>query len=173
MKIIIAVLGVLMLSSCMKNNVEIYSKNHPQMDVKQFFNGKLKAWGIVQNWRGEVVNKFDVVMNGTWQGDTGKLEEDFNYYNGKTQKRIWTLKKISDSEIEGTASDIVGKAIGKTSGDALNFNYIMDIDVEGKTYRVKLDDWMWKMNDDVIINRSYIKKFGFTVAELTIFMQKQ
>ena len=29
------------------------------------------------------------------------------------------------------------------------------------------------MNDGVLINRSYLKKFGLTVAELTIFMQKQ
>jgi hypothetical protein len=32
---------------------------------------------------------------------------------------------------------------------------------------------MWAMNDGVVVNRSYLKKFGFTVAELTLFMQKQ
>jgi len=162
-----------MLSSCTKSNVEIYKSSTPKIDVKQFFNGKVKAWGIVQNWSGDVVNKFDVTMEGTWNGDVGKLEEDFVYYNGKIQKRIWTLTKISDNEIEGKAGDIVGVATGKTSGDTLNFHYVMDIDVDGKTHRVKLDDWMWAMNDGVIINRSYIKKFGITVAELTIFMQKQ
>jgi hypothetical protein len=29
------------------------------------------------------------------------------------------------------------------------------------------------MNDGVLINRSYLKKFGITVTKLTIFMQKQ
>jgi hypothetical protein len=49
----------------------------------------------------------------------------------------------------------------------------MDLEVGDKTYRIKLDDWMWQMNDGVLINRSYLKKFGITVAELTLFMQKQ
>ena len=40
-------------------------------------------------------------------------------------------------------------------------------------YRIRFDDWMWVMNDGVLINRSYLKKFGITVSELTIFMQKQ
>jgi hypothetical protein len=49
----------------------------------------------------------------------------------------------------------------------------MDLDVDGSTYRIRFDDWMWAMNDGVVVNRSYLKKFGFTVAELTLFMQKQ
>ena len=48
----------------------------------------------------------------------------------------------------------------------------MDIEVSGKTYKIHFDDWMWLMNDGILINRSYLKKFGFTVAELTLFMQK-
>lgn len=171
-KLILIIMGGLMLSSCAEKKVEIYKESKPKIDIEQFFNGKVKAWGIVQNWSGDVVNKFDVTMNGSWKGDVGTLEEDFVYYSGKTQKRIWTLTKLENGLVEGTAADIVGKATGKTSGDALNFHYVMDIEVDDKTYRVKLDDWMWAMNDGVIINRSYIKKFGFTVAELTIFMKK-
>ena len=49
----------------------------------------------------------------------------------------------------------------------------MDVPVGDTSYRLNFDDWMWAMNDGVIINRSYMKKFGFRVAELTIFMQKQ
>jgi hypothetical protein len=35
------------------------------------------------------------------------------------------------------------------------------------------DDWMWFMNDGVIMNRSYMKKLGVTVAEITIYMKKE
>jgi len=48
------------------------------------------------------------------------------------------------------------------------------VPVDDKSYRLKFDDWMWAMDDgNVVINRSYLKKFGITVAEITIFMQKQ
>jgi hypothetical protein len=101
------------------------------------------------------------------------LTEDFDYYDGEKQRRIWTIKKLADGSYEGTASDILGKAQGQSQGNAVRWNYVMDLPVGDTTYRIRFDDWMWVMNDGVLINRSYLKKFGITVSELTIFMQKQ
>ena len=162
-----------MLSCCSGPKIEGYKETTPKIDVKEYFNGPIKAWGIVQERSGKVVSKFDVTMEGKWNGNEGTLEENFKYYEGKTQHRIWKITKTADNKYEGTAPDIIDKATGNQSGSAMNWNYVMDLDVDGKIYRVKFDDWMWLMNDGVLINRSYIKKFGFTVAELTIFMQKQ
>ena len=112
-------------------------------------------------------------MVGTWSDNVGTLTENFDYYDGQKQQRIWTIKKLENGQYEGTAFDILGKAIGRTEGNAVQWNYIMDLPVGDATYRIRFDDWMWVLNDNVLINRSYLKKFGFTVAELTIFMQKQ
>ena len=49
----------------------------------------------------------------------------------------------------------------------------MDVPVGDSTYRLRFDDWMWLMHDGVLMNRSYMKKYGITVAEVTIFMKKQ
>ena len=49
----------------------------------------------------------------------------------------------------------------------------MNVPVGNTNYLIRFDDWMWQMNNGVMINRSYLKKFGFTVAELTLFMQKE
>ena len=35
------------------------------------------------------------------------------------------------------------------------------------------DDWFWAFDDSTMMNRSYIRKFGIVMAEVTIFMQKQ
>ena len=169
-----ALIGVLiMLSSCSGHQVEEYRDTAPKADIKDYFNGPVKAWGIVQDWRGRVVNRFDIDMVGTWEGDTGTLTEHFTYYDGKTQKRVWTIRKLGENSYEGTASDILDKATGQTSGSAARWSYVMDLPVNDTTYRLHFDDWMWVMNDGVLINRSYLKKFGITVSELTIFMQKQ
>lgn len=162
-----------MLSSCNKNSLEYYADTSPKADIKEYFNGPIKAWGIVQDWRGRVVERFDIEMVGKWQGDTGTLTEHFSYYGGKKQQRVWTIRKLADGSFEGTAGDIIDKATGKASGSAVRWNYVMDLPVNDTTYRITFDDWMWLMNDGVLINRSYLKKFGITVSELTIFMQKQ
>lgn len=167
-------IGVLfMFSSCASKKLDYYKGTTPVMDIREYFNGPVRAWGIVQDWKGRVVQKFDVSMQGEWDGDTGTLTENFEYYNGKVQQRVWTIKKLADGSYEGTASDIIDKATGKTEGNAARWSYVMDLPVDDTTYRIRFDDWMWAMNDGVLINRSYLKKFGITVSELTIFMQKQ
>lgn len=171
---IIATLGALiMFSGCTGPDIQYYKDTTPRADIKEYFNGPIKAWGVVQDWRGRVTRRFDVEMVGEWNGDVGTLTEHFDYYDGKKQKRVWTIKKLADGSYEGTASDIVGTAKGETAGSAVRWNYIMDLPVGDKTYRIRFDDWMWVMNDGVLINRSYLKKFGIKVSELTIFMQKQ
>ena len=162
----------LMFSSC-SHSIDYYNDTTPKADIKEFFDGPIKGWGVVQDRRGRVVNRFDIVMVGTWEGDTGTLTEHFTYYDGKKQERIWTIKKLPDGNYVGTAADILDKATGKVNGTAVQWRYTMDLPVGDTTYRLNFDDWMWQMNDGVMINRSYLKKYGITVAELSLFMQKQ
>ena len=169
--------GLLMLALILigcRNPMKItdYTSELPKADVKTYFNGPIKAWGLIQGRNGKVLARFDVDMVGSWEGDSGVLEEQFVYYDGRTQKRVWKINKIEEDVYSGKADDIIGTATGEQSGNAVRWSYDMDLEVSGKTYKIHFDDWMWLMNDGILINRSYLKKFGITVAELTLFMQK-
>jgi hypothetical protein len=37
---------------------------------------------------------------------------------------------------------------------------------------VRFEDWFWALDKNRIMNRSYLQKFGFDVAEVTIFMER-
>jgi hypothetical protein len=161
------------LTACTGPNLAYYKQDAPPLDLKDYFTGPIKAWGLVQDRKGQVTRRFDVVMHGSWEGDVGTLEEHFNYYDGETDKRVWTITKISADRYEGKAGDIIGKADGEVAGNTMRWAYVMDLPVGDTTYKITFDDWMFLMNDGVLINRSYLKKFGVTVAELTLFMQKQ
>lgn len=169
------IMGLLAFLSACSNGKAIshYEGETPQLNMEEYFTGPIKAWGIVQDYSGKVTRRFDINMVGQWDGDTGTLEEDFTYYDGEKQQRVWTIKKISENKYEGTAGDILGKATGESVGNAVRWAYEMDLEVGDSTYRITFDDFMFLMNDGVLINRSYLKKFGLTVGELTIFMQKQ
>ena len=170
----VLVMGVIMfLNGCAGHDVKQYAAEQPPLDLREYVNGPIKAWGMVQNRSGKVVNRFDVVMNGSWDGDVGTLKENFTYYDGKTQERIWTIRRTAEGRYEGTAGDIIGTAEGEVAGNTMRWAYVMDLPVGDKTYKITFDDWMFNMNDGVLINRSYLKKFGVTMAELTLFMQKQ
>jgi hypothetical protein len=163
---------VLMFGLFRSNSLDLYQSTGPGIDVEEYFTGPIQAWGIVQDWRGRVTARFDADMVGTWEDGVGTLDEVFDFYSGDKQHRTWTLRKTGDGTFLGEAPDVIGKANGGFSGSALNMKYVLDLPVGDSVYQLNFDDWMWKMNDGVLINRAYMKKFGITVAELTVFMKK-
>ena len=176
MKQLLAILCALtILSGCtLSIDGSDYAGKQPNFGLEEFFVGEVTAWGIVQNRSGEVVQRFIVDIEGSMDGNTLVLDETFQYIVGDGAKtRVWRLTPQSNGTYIGAAGDINGNAIGKAFGNAFNFVYEMDLTVDGTTYTVNFDDWFFAMDDDTLMNRSYIKKFGLVVAEVTIFMQRQ
>ncbi len=173
LKSILVVLVSLVMAGCGSINANKYRNEGPEFSLRDYFEGSIKAWGIVQDRSGNVIQRFDIDLVGSWDGNVGTLEEDFVFYSGKKERRVWIITDLGNGQYKGEAGDIVGTAKGSTVGNSGNWSYQMDIGVAGSSYRLIFDDWMWLMNDGVLMNRSYMKKFGITVGEITIFMQKQ
>ncbi|WP_218355320.1 DUF3833 family protein [Alteromonas lipotrueiana] len=153
---------------------QTYQQIQPKLNIEQFFNGNVKAWGIAQNWSGEVVQRFKVDINGRIEGDTLIMDETFDYGVGDGPKqRTWKITSDGTDSFIGRAADIDGPAQGTSYGNAFNFTYEMDLPVDDTTYHVNFDDWFFAFDDSTLMNKSYIKKYGVVVAEVTIFMQKQ
>ncbi len=151
-----------------------YVQQPPKFSLEQFFTGNVTAWGIVQNRSAEVVQRFIVDIDGTVQDGVLVLDETFEYIVGEgVTERVWRLTPQPDGTYLGEAGDINGQATGQAFGSAFNFVYEMDLTVDGTTYNVQFDDWFFALDDTTLMNRSYIKKVGIVVAEVTIFMQKQ
>ena len=158
--------------SCSNISPKIYSKNSPKMDIRNYFRGDLEAFGILQDRGGKVIKTFTVKMNGTWQGNDGKLVEDFVFSDGKTDHRVWDLKVFDDNNFTGKAGDVVDIAKGEQYGNAMRMNYILTIPYDDKKINVSINDWMYLIDNDSLINISELKKFGFKVATLTIGFKK-
>ena len=79
------------LAGCGTQQISDYANERPVLDLRRYFNGTLDAYGVFTDRSGKVVKRFTVVMNCTWQGDNGVLDEDFLYSDGTKQKRIWRL----------------------------------------------------------------------------------
>lgn len=173
-KFVFATLFATLLTACGGVEVEQYAKQTPQLELPVFFNGKLDAWGMFQKRTGEVVRRFHVEITGTWESPVkGQLDESFTYDDGQTERRIWALTKQSDGTWHGVASDVVGHAIGNVAGNALRWSYVLKLPVDGKVYDVTFDDWMWLIDENTMMNRSTMSKFGFDLGEVTLFFKRR
>lgn len=166
------ILATLVLAGCTSVKVDDFRAERPVLDLRQYFDGTVDAWGIVRNRDGRISQRFQVVIDARWDGDTGTLDERFTYSDGRTQQRIWTLRKNGDRYV-GTAADVVGEAQGEAAGNAFRFVYVLDFPYGDSTVHLNVDDWMYQMDDQVLLNRTSITKFGVEVAQVFISFRKR
>lgn len=168
----VSVLGV--LTGCSSAQIKDYQKEKPVLVLEDYLKGSLEAHGFFQDRSGMVVKRFKVLMKGTWNNDVGTLEEDFLYSDGSKSRRVWTIKKQKDGKYIGTASDVIGEAIGETAGNAFRWKYTLDLPVGDSSYHVHFDDWMYLMDDEVMLNKSKMSKFGIYLGEVTlVFLRRK
>ena len=164
--------GSAVLAGCASPQVSDYAQQRPKLELDRYFNGRIRAHGIFQKRGGEVVRRFTVVMDCHWEGNQGVLDEAFSYSDGSTQRRVWRLTKHADGRYTGRADDVVGEAEGQQSGNAFRWNYTLRLPVDGKDYDVQFDDWMFLVDERVMLNRATMSKFGITLGEVLLSFTK-
>lgn len=163
---------ILALAGCASPTPADYASQRPALDLRQYFNGALLAHGIVTDRSGRVIQRFTVDLRGTWQGDQGVLEEQFHHADGRREQRTWRLTRLADGRYSGRADDVLGEAQGQAAGNALNWHYTLKVPVDGRTWEVQLDDWMFLVDDQVMINRATMSKFGIRLGEVLLSFRK-
>lgn len=160
--------GVVALTGCASPTVDDYATEKPELNLRTYFNGVIDAWGIFTNRNGRVVKRFTVEMKCQWQNDQGLLDEDFVYSDGTKEKRIWKLTDQGNGQFTGTAGDVVGTANGQVKGNAFNWRYTLALPVDGSILNVEMDDWMYLMNDRVMLNKARMTKLGVHLGDVTL-----
>ncbi len=168
-----AVAAPLVLAGCASQSLDEYAGQTPVLDLAEYFNGKIDAYGIFQDRSGQIVKRFTVVMDCQWTGNQGVLDEAFTYSDGTTERRIWRLTQHADGRYTGTADDVIGEAQGQTRGNAFRWTYTLALPVGDKVYNVDLDDWMYLIDNKVLLNRATMSKFGVHLGELTLSFTKR
>ena len=175
LKSILLIISLILITSCSTNSTmkpEDFKNKEPRLIIEEYLSGEVKAWGVLQNRSGKVIRQFSADLNGKWDGKQLILDEKFNWDDGEVQKRQWKINKIDEDNYEGTAGDVDGKAKGYSYGSAFKFEYVLLVPVKGREMKITFDDWIFKQDDRVAINRATMTKFGFKVAELTVVFVK-
>jgi hypothetical protein len=164
---------VLLLAGCASGPTPAdYARETPQLDLRNYFNGPLTAHGLFTDRSGKVVRRFSVEMTGSWNGNQGVLVEDFTYSDGKKERRVWRLTDHGNGRYSGRADDVVGEAIGQAAGNALNWRYTLALPVDGRIWEVQFDDWMYLMDERVMLNKAVMSKVGITLGDVTLAFTK-
>ena len=164
----LAAAGALALAGCASVDPAVYRAEQPALDLRRYFDGSVDAWGVFQDRSGKVIRRFTVAMRCSWDGDVGTLDESFSYSDGTTGRRVWTLRRTGAASWSGTADDVIGEATGTVAGNAFHWRYTLALPVDGRVWHVDMDDWMYLIDERVMLNRAVMSKFGVRLGEVTL-----
>jgi hypothetical protein len=172
MRLFRALALLLLVGGCSSMRIEDFANGTPPLRLEEYFAGRTKAWGLFQDRFGTVRRQFVVDITGTWDGTTLTLDEDFVYADGEKSKRVWRLTKVGERRWEGRAADVIDVADGQEAGNAFRFGYRMNLKVGEATWVVRFDDWMFRIDDDVVLNTAQIYRWGIWVGTVQLSFRR-
>ena len=162
----------LMLGGCASIGVNDYASFEPAMVPEVFFDGAITAHGIVKDRSGKVIRYFNADIIGSRDGNVIILDESFVFDDGEKQKRVWRIEKQADGTYIGRAGDVVGEALGQAAGNSMFLKYVLAVPYKGRTINISIDDRMYLVHPNILINESKMTKFGLKVGQIILVMKK-
>ncbi|WP_309044235.1 DUF3833 domain-containing protein [Marinobacter sediminicola] len=164
-----------MLGGCSGPALTDYAERGPKLVPEAFFSGELSARGVVKDMSGEVIRTFDADISASWNdAGVGTLDEEFRFDDGEVQTRVWTLTPSDAADsYHAEAGDVADPGTMRWSGNTIHMNYVLRIAYGDGTLDVRMDDWMYLITPDTLINQTTMSKWGVDVGELVLVIQKK
>jgi hypothetical protein len=116
---------------------------------------------------------FTAQLNGTWNGRTLTLVEDFEFDDGERDRKTWRLERVAPGRYVGAREDVVGEAVGYQDGPVFRLEYDMLLPSDnGRGRKVRFRDVMAASRDGSIINDATVGWFGFRVGSVSLVIER-
>lgn len=117
---------------------------------------------------------FTAYLDGSWDGETLTLVEDFEYDDGEKDRKTWRLTRQPDGSFVGVREDVVGEARGFMDGKAFRLEYLVDLPGDdGGSTRVGFKDVLVLREDGSVFNKANVGWRGFRVGGVELVIERR
>ncbi len=141
-------------------------------ELTTFLSGRTHAWGVFEDRFGRLQRRIDVEMNGAWRGNEFVLDEIFTYDTGESETRTWVVAPLGGGRFSATCPDCVGVARGVCDATSVRMSYQFKLKLKSRTVVVAFDDRLYRMGDEIALNRATMRKWGVKLGELSLCFQR-
>lgn len=168
LRLLLIALAGLALAGCASRPDIALAPNDPPLVLEEFFPGRTVGEGAFTNgWTGDV-QRFSVVIDGTWDGATLTLVEDFAYPDGTTDRKTWRLTRTAPGTYSGAREDVVGVAQAFTDGRSVRLEY--DLMLGG--WELGFQDQLVLRADGTLLNVATVSKWGIAVGTVELTLRR-
>lgn len=142
--------------------------------LEEFFRGPLTAEGVFKNTRDGTSRSMKVRMNGTWDGSTLTLVEDFVWSDGERDRKTWRFTRVGEGRYTGTREDVLGTADVVQDGNDVRLSYTARVTTkDGSSYSIRFADLLRLTDRRTVLNTADLKAFWFVpVGTVTLTIRK-
>ena len=118
---------------------------------------------------GAMVSKMTVT---TKFGDEANISFDVL---ATSQSQVTTDSTLALTTVPAGAFEFAGKDVATitVAGNSMFLDYVLRIPYKGDTLDIRVDDRMYLVNPNVLINESRMIKFGFEVGEILLVIERR
>lgn len=136
--------------------------------LEAFFPGRSVGQGVfINSWTGSQ-RRFDVVIEGAWDGRTLTLVEDFAFADGEKDRKTWRFERTAPGTYKGTREDVVGEARAWTDGKTVRLEYAVSLG----GWTVDFSDVLALRDDGSLLNKATVGKWGIRVGRVELELRR-
>ncbi len=140
----------------------------PNLDPLAFFTGHQRSWGVVENRSGAPTAVITTDCRGEAEGPDGlHMVQYLTIGHDAPTRREWHMRRTGPTTYDATANDMVGTAHGVADGRSFHWRWVLATSPGNPLLNVAMHQWMYRMDDGSVVNRTTITKLGITLAEVT------
>jgi len=136
--------------------------------LESFFAGRTIGDGLFVNSWTRSERRFQVVIDGTWDGCNLALAETYAYDNGLRERKNWCLRQVAPGIFSGTYDDVIGTARIWSEGQFVRLKYKLKL----AGIALDFDETMSLGDDGSVIDRARVTKWGVPVGRLETVMRR-
>lgn len=143
------------------------------LTLEGYFAGTTYGTGVFDSWLTGVHRPFELTAEGSWDGTTLTLVEDFRFADGATDRKVWRFVRTGEGTYTGTRADVVGEALVTADDGRIRMAYDLDLPRDnGSTIRLHFRDIIERQPDGTVLNTARVTKFGFPIARVEVVFSK-
>jgi hypothetical protein len=132
-----------------------------------FFAGRTVGDGrFVNSWT-RSQRRFQVMIDGTWDGRVLALSESYFYDDGRRERKSWRLERTAPGAFTGTYDDVIGSASIWSEDQDVRARYKLKL----AGIALDVDETMALRDDGSVIDKARVTKWGVPVGRLEVVMR--
>lgn len=143
----------------------------PVFTPEQWFQGRTIGRGEFRRALGGVQSRFDMVIEGGWDGRVLTMDETFVSPKGRWN-RVWTITRLADGRYEGRLTTGHGPAVVTVVGDTVRMRYLAEAPLLDKPFVVRFDQTLKLRSDGTVLNVADVYKWGVRIGRSTVVFRK-